>query len=113
MRDVVNVPYATNGKPATAELIIPFTNPVMVGEFVYHCHLVQHEDAGMMANISLVPRRTAAQEFWDGLTRRLARLGLPPLWPAASAAVTSEQALLAELDANICRASRPEATAVR
>jgi suppressor of ftsI len=104
MRDVVNVPCATNGKPGTAELIIPFTNPVMVGEFVFHCHLVQHEDAGTMANISVVPRRTAAQELWDGLARRLADLGLPPLWPAASAAVTGEQALLAELDASIRRA---------
>jgi len=23
----------------------------MVGKFVYHCHIVGHEDAGMMANI--------------------------------------------------------------
>ena len=46
MRDVINIPYAKNGKPGVAELIIPFTNPIMVGEFVYHCHIVGHEDAG-------------------------------------------------------------------
>jgi hypothetical protein len=23
----------------------------MLGEFVYHCHILGHEDAGMMANI--------------------------------------------------------------
>lgn len=34
--------------------IIPFTNPVIVGEFVYHCHVVQHADQGMMANIRVV-----------------------------------------------------------
>jgi Multicopper oxidase len=31
-----------------------FTNPVMVGKFVYHCHIVAHEDNGMMAIIQVV-----------------------------------------------------------
>ena len=26
-----------------------------IGEFVYHCHILQHEDAGMMATIRVVP----------------------------------------------------------
>jgi hypothetical protein len=30
------------------------SRPVMVGEFVYHCHIVQHADQGMMANIEVV-----------------------------------------------------------
>ena len=25
------------------------------GEFVYHCHILDHEDAGMMANIMIMP----------------------------------------------------------
>ena len=25
------------------------------GEFVYHCHILEHEDAGMMAKIQVVP----------------------------------------------------------
>ena len=29
-------------------IVIPFSQ---VGEFVYHCHIVQHADQGMMANI--------------------------------------------------------------
>ena len=33
------------------KVIIPFTDPVIVGEFVYHCHIMQHADQGMMANI--------------------------------------------------------------
>jgi len=38
---------------------IPFT---IVGDFVYHCHILGHEDAGMMAKISVVPaRRPEAQ----------------------------------------------------
>lgn len=56
-QDTVNLPAATTD-PATGETIpsrvvaiIPFTDPVIVGKFVYHCHIVQHADQGMMANI--------------------------------------------------------------
>ena len=69
MRDVINLPYAKGGRPGVVELIIPFTNPVIVGEFVYHCHIVGHEDAGMMANISVLPKKTLAQDLWDRFTR--------------------------------------------
>jgi len=31
---------------------IPFTQ---LGEFVYHCHILEHEDGGMMAKIQVVP----------------------------------------------------------
>jgi suppressor of ftsI len=108
MRDVVNVPYARNGKPGVAEIIIPFTNPVMVGEFVYHCHIVGHEDAGMMANIAVLPRKTLAEDVWDRLTQ-LAGVALPAPW---STAVADQQApdLLAELEGSICRA-RPDGAA--
>jgi FtsP/CotA-like multicopper oxidase with cupredoxin domain len=37
--------------PAVVEKI-PFTQ---VGEFVYHCHILEHEDGGMMARIVVVP----------------------------------------------------------
>jgi hypothetical protein len=36
------------------KVLIPFTNPVIVGEFVYHCHILSHEDNGMMAVIEVV-----------------------------------------------------------
>ena len=35
------------------KMIIPFTNPVIVGNFVYHCHIIEHEDGGMMATIQV------------------------------------------------------------
>ena len=57
------------------KVMIPFTNPRIAGEFVFHCHLADHEDGGMMANIRVLPRRTLAEDAWDGL-RRLAGLGL-------------------------------------
>lgn len=35
----------------TTTIIIPFTSPTQVGRFVYHCHILEHEDGGMMQNI--------------------------------------------------------------
>ena len=35
----------------TTTIIIPFTNPTQVGRFVFHCHILEHEDGGMMQNI--------------------------------------------------------------
>ncbi len=57
-QDTVSLPFATKKKgelvPGEVQVIIPFTNPVIVGKFVYHCHIVQHADQGMMANIEVV-----------------------------------------------------------
>jgi len=47
-RDIVDVPIKGEVK-----VIIPFTNPLMVGRFVYHCHILSHEDKGMMATIEV------------------------------------------------------------
>lgn len=44
--DTVNVPYG-----GTVDVIIDFTNPVIKGMSVFHCHLLNHEDKGMMAKI--------------------------------------------------------------
>jgi len=37
---------------APVKLSIPFSQ---VGDFVYHCHILEHEDGGMMAHIRVVP----------------------------------------------------------
>ncbi len=39
-------------KPITVE--IPFT---IAGDFVYHCHILEHEDGGMMARIRVRPNK--------------------------------------------------------
>ena len=54
LRDTASVPPATNRGPGTLKVIIPFTDPVVVGRFVYHCHSVNHEDKGMMGVIEVV-----------------------------------------------------------
>jgi FtsP/CotA-like multicopper oxidase with cupredoxin domain len=38
---------------------IPFTE---IGDFVFHCHILEHEDGGMMANIRVVPPPLAAKQ---------------------------------------------------
>jgi FtsP/CotA-like multicopper oxidase with cupredoxin domain len=48
LHDTVNLPFAVGGKPGIVKVIIPFTNPNIVGRFVFHCHILQHEDRGMM-----------------------------------------------------------------
>ena len=57
LQDTVNLPYKnqTTGKAGEVKIIVPFTNPAIVGEFVYHCHILEHEDGGMMANIVVLP----------------------------------------------------------
>jgi FtsP/CotA-like multicopper oxidase with cupredoxin domain len=54
MRETIDVPFQENGQPGEVKLILPFTNPEMIGKFVYHCHILEHEDNGMMANIEVV-----------------------------------------------------------
>jgi suppressor of ftsI len=44
--DTVNVPLG-----GSVDVIMDFTNPVIRGMSVFHCHLLNHEDKGMMAKI--------------------------------------------------------------
>ncbi|MFO1462641.1 MAG: multicopper oxidase domain-containing protein [bacterium] len=37
----------------SVKIRVPFTNPVILGKFVYHCHIGEHEDNGMMQNIEV------------------------------------------------------------
>jgi FtsP/CotA-like multicopper oxidase with cupredoxin domain len=58
LRDTVNVPYY-NGRMLeypSVTVRMDFRDPDTVGTFVYHCHLLEHEDAGMMGTIRVDPR---------------------------------------------------------
>jgi hypothetical protein len=37
-----------------------FRDPNIIGTFVYHCHILQHEDAGMMGEIQVLPSAGSA-----------------------------------------------------
>jgi FtsP/CotA-like multicopper oxidase with cupredoxin domain len=54
LRDTFSLPPATAARPGVLKVVIPFTDPVIVGRFVYHCHAVDHEDKGMMGVIEVV-----------------------------------------------------------
>ncbi len=57
LRDTVNVPYFTDRalQYPSVKLRMDFRDPNAVGTFVYHCHLLEHEDGGMMGLIRVEP----------------------------------------------------------
>jgi len=57
LRDTVNVPYF-NGKTLqypSVRLRMDFRDPGTVGTFPYHCHLLEHQDGGMMGVVRVEP----------------------------------------------------------
>lgn len=57
LRDTINVPYF-NGRSLSypsVRLRMDFRDPNMVGTYVYHCHLMEHSDGGMMGMIRVDP----------------------------------------------------------
>jgi FtsP/CotA-like multicopper oxidase with cupredoxin domain len=63
LRDTINVPYY-NGRALvypSVRLRMDFRSPNSVGTFVYHCHLLEHEDNGMMGLIRVEPSVSQAQ----------------------------------------------------
>jgi FtsP/CotA-like multicopper oxidase with cupredoxin domain len=56
LRDTINV-GSWDGKSASypsVKLRMDFRSPQLVGTFVYHCHLLEHEDGGMMGTIHVI-----------------------------------------------------------
>jgi FtsP/CotA-like multicopper oxidase with cupredoxin domain len=57
LMDMIEIPY-WDGNPAhpypSATLRMDFRGPD-IGDFVYHCHILNHEDQGMMAIIRVLP----------------------------------------------------------
>jgi suppressor of ftsI len=48
LEDTVNVPIHGEVK-----IRLAFTDPTIVGRFLFHCHIMEHEDKGMMATIEV------------------------------------------------------------
>jgi FtsP/CotA-like multicopper oxidase with cupredoxin domain len=57
LRDTVNVPYYSQRmlQYPSVRVRMDFRDPNTVGTFVYHCHLLEHEDGGMMGTIRVEP----------------------------------------------------------
>jgi FtsP/CotA-like multicopper oxidase with cupredoxin domain len=62
LRDTVNVPYYNSRalRFPSVRLRMDFRDPNTVGTFVYHCHLLEHEDGGMMGTIRVEAQNGAA-----------------------------------------------------
>jgi suppressor of ftsI len=78
-QDNVNVSFQAdpNGPPGQVKVLVDFRNPIIVGRFVYHCHILNHEDGGMMAVAEVVPPGAGtassgrkAAPAWIGLNAR-------------------------------------------
>jgi FtsP/CotA-like multicopper oxidase with cupredoxin domain len=63
LRDTVNVGF-WDGKSATypsVRLRIDLRSPRTAGTIVYHCHLLEHEDGGMMGTLLVIPNPAATK----------------------------------------------------
>jgi FtsP/CotA-like multicopper oxidase with cupredoxin domain len=71
LRDTINVPYM-NGRTLAYPSIrvrMDFRDPDTIGMFPYHCHLLEHEDKGMMGTIRVVPRTSKLDTSADKTAR--------------------------------------------
>ncbi len=58
--DTVNIPYWKGKGPYPSITVrLDFRGPT-IGDFVYHCHILEHEDGGMMAIIRVLPQGSSA-----------------------------------------------------
>jgi FtsP/CotA-like multicopper oxidase with cupredoxin domain len=57
LRDTINVGYwdGHSQQYPSVKLRMDFRDPNIIGTFVYHCHLLEHEDGGMMGTIRVDP----------------------------------------------------------
>jgi FtsP/CotA-like multicopper oxidase with cupredoxin domain len=72
LRDTINVAY-WDGKTRpypSVKLRMDFRDPNSIGTFVYHCHLLEHEDGGMMGVIRVVPKPPDAKARDTGQQRK-------------------------------------------
>jgi len=55
-RDTVEIPYWPGSGPYhSVKLRMDFRDPDIVGTFLFHCHILKHEDMGMMGVIQVLP----------------------------------------------------------
>jgi FtsP/CotA-like multicopper oxidase with cupredoxin domain len=68
LRDTIDLPF-WDGKSTSyprVKIRMDFRDPNIIGTFLYHCHILEHEDGGMMGSIQVVAPAT-------GTSRKLRR----------------------------------------
>ncbi len=57
MRDSIEIPYWSGKGPyPSVKVRMDFRDPTIAGTFVFHCHILLHEDLGMMHKIQVLPQ---------------------------------------------------------
>jgi len=73
LRDTINVPFY-DGRTLqypSVKIRLDFRDRNAIGTFVYHCHLLEHEDGGMMGLIRVEPADASKSVVHDPATRNL------------------------------------------
>jgi len=61
LRDTMDIPFWTGTGPYHSITVrMDFSDPNILGTFVYHCHILEHEDGGMMGEIQVLPAGSSA-----------------------------------------------------
>jgi FtsP/CotA-like multicopper oxidase with cupredoxin domain len=69
MRDTIDLPYWSGSGPyPSVKLRLDFRDPKIVGTFLYHCHILKHEDMGMMGEIEVLPAGIRTETRLSGAT---------------------------------------------
>jgi FtsP/CotA-like multicopper oxidase with cupredoxin domain len=56
MRDTIEIPFWEGKRPYhSVKLRMDFRDPAIAGTFMFHCHILLHEDLGMMHKILVEP----------------------------------------------------------
>jgi FtsP/CotA-like multicopper oxidase with cupredoxin domain len=56
LRDTIEIPYWSGKGPyPSVKVRMDFRDPTVAGTFVFHCHILLHEDLGMMHKIQVLP----------------------------------------------------------
>ncbi|HUO04103.1 MAG TPA: multicopper oxidase domain-containing protein [Candidatus Binataceae bacterium] len=77
--DMIQVPYWSGSGPYPSVTVrMDFRGPD-IGDFVYHCHILAHEDGGMMAIIRVLPREAG----WLGPNGKFRTMFASIGWPYA------------------------------
>ena len=97
LRDTFNLPHWDGSGPyPSAKLRMDFHDPNAVGISLYHCHILKHEDMGMMGVIQVLP---------SGIPTRTDLSG-----PTATVGVATEIQLTAHIRAHESHADLPSGT---
>jgi FtsP/CotA-like multicopper oxidase with cupredoxin domain len=73
LRDTVDVPFWSGTGPYPSVTVrMDFSDPSVIGNFVYHCHILEHEDGGMMGEIQVLPPGSAASATVSASTASIA-----------------------------------------